>query len=243
MAQVYLVARRKEVQDGSVQITDLFPNKSQASAVIDPAPQGPVYVRTPDMGVRGAGRVILSVDGNGAISFASRSYGLISYLMRNVEHGDDGSISITEAVTAANAIIARVRAGSTLQVADINGILDTATGSALTVLDDGAGQSDSTATVEGILRILAGEKYEVASGSKIEDANQFVPVVSHEAGFQKNQKHLIPNDSSWQISLSEGQLKGLTTVVDAVNGDLYAGVRSTSPLISVYENDGTLFSL
>ena len=53
---------------------------------------------------------------------------------------------------------------------------------------------------------------------------------------------LVERDSSWKISFSEGSLAGLTSVRDAVNGDLFAGVRSTSPLLTVYNDDGTLYS-
>ena len=165
-------------------------------------------------------------------------------MIRNVEHGDDGSLSVAEATIAAEGILTRVRSGQALTELHINAILAAATNNnAQTVLDDGAGASDSTATVEGILRILAGEKYTVSAGSKVEDTGAFVPVVSHEAGFQKDQKHVVANDASWQISLAEGQLKGLTTVRDAINGDLFAGVRSTAPLLTVYQADGQLFTL
>ena len=37
----YIIARRPEIQNGSVQITDLFPNESQRNLVNDPRGQGP----------------------------------------------------------------------------------------------------------------------------------------------------------------------------------------------------------
>ena len=244
MPQVYLVARRQEIQNGSIQITDLFPNQSQFNPTIDPSPQGPFYIRTPDMGISGLGRAILKTLPDNSISFATRSFGLVSYLIRNVEHGNGGALSIAEATASANAVLARVRAGDTLTAVNINALLAVATGNnAGTTLDDGQGGSDSTATVEGILRILAGEKYVVAESVSVQDDNgDFVPVVDHESGFQNDMRRLVPNDSSWQISLAEGQLRGLTTVQDAVNGDFFAGVQSTAPLLTVYQTDGNIYT-
>ena len=69
MAQVYLIARRAEVQNGSVMVTDLFPNESQRNTAIDPVGAGPIYVRQVDLGVKGKYRAILSTTAN-VITFA-----------------------------------------------------------------------------------------------------------------------------------------------------------------------------
>jgi len=237
--QVYVVARRKEIQNGSVMVTDLFPNKSQLNPTIDPKGQSPLYIKTPILGK--AVKLVAPVAGT--VKFRLKAQGLVAFLIKNVQHGDGGSLSLKEASDSADAIMVAVRAGSALTENTINKILETATGNALTVLDDGAGNSTSVATVEDILRILSGETYEVAEGTSIEVANAFVPDLSHRLGFKKDQKHLVAGDDSWVISFREGSLKGLTSVQDAVKGDLFAGVRSTSPLLTVYVSDGTLFSL
>ena len=83
MAQVYLIARRAEVQNGSVMVTDLFPNESQRNTAIDPVGAGPIYVRQVDLGVKGKYRAILSTTAN-VISFARESRGLVAFLIKNV---------------------------------------------------------------------------------------------------------------------------------------------------------------
>lgn len=237
--QVYVVARRKEIQNGSVMVTDLFPNKSQLNPTIDPSGQSPLYIKTPIVGKT----VKLVTPVAGTVKFRLKAQGLVPFLIKNVQHGDGGTLSIKEASDAVDAIMVAVRAGSALTENSINKILEDATNNVLTVLDDGAGNSASVATVEDILRILSGETYEVAEGTAVEVANAFVPDLSHRLGFKKDQKHLVAGDDSWVISFREGGLKGLTSVQDAVKGDLFAGVRSTSPLLTVYVSDGTLFSL
>jgi hypothetical protein len=237
--QVYVVARRKEIQNGSVMITDLFPNKSQLNPTIDPQGQSPLYIKTPIIGKA----VTLVTPVAGTVKFRLKAQGLVPFLIKNVEHGGGGSLSLKEASDASDAIIDAVRAGGVLNEVAINGILAAASGNGATTLDDGVGGSASVATVEDILRILSGETYEVAEGTSVEVANAFVPDLSHRLGFKKDQKHLVAGDDSWVISFREGSLKGLTSVQDAVNGDLFAGVRSTSPLLTVYVSDGTLFSL
>ena len=238
--QVYVVARRKEVQNGSVMVTDLFPNKSQLNPTIDPSGQSPLYIKTPILGKK----VTLSTPVAGTVNVRFKAEGLVPFLIKNVQHGGGGALSLAEATAAADAIMLAVRAGTVLNEAAINTILATATGNnAATVLDDGAGGSTSVATVEDILRILSGETYEVTENTSVQVANVFVPDLSHRVGFKKDQKHLVAGDESWVISFREGNLKGLASVRDAVYGDLFAGVRSTSPLLTVYVSDGTLFSL
>jgi hypothetical protein len=234
--QVYLVARRKEIQNGSLMVTDLFPNKSQANPTIDPQGQSPLYIKTPLIGAKV--ELATPVAGTSVIRF--RAQGLVPFLIKNVQHGNNGSLSRSEALTAANLILDEVYGAGDLDEASINAILAVATNNAGTVLDDGAGGSLSVARVEDILRILSGETYEVSANTKVEEANVFIPDVTYRLGFKGDQKHLIPGDDSWQISLREGVLKGLTTVVDSEEGDLFAGVRSTQPLLSVYEVDGSL---
>jgi hypothetical protein len=196
MPQVYVVAARAEVQNGSVQVTDLWPNQSQANLV----------------------------------------------LLRNVQAdgAGGGALTFAEAKAAASSILARVYARGTLTLAVINGFLVAAAGAGTELTD--AGGSDSTGSVEDILKILAGETYIVSAGTQIEDgAGAFVPVLG-DSGMQSFSRVLVPNDSSWQISLSEGSLASLTTVRDQVDGDLFAGVRSTIPLVTVYAADGTIYA-
>ena len=237
--QVYVVARRPEIQNGSVMVTDLFPNKSQSNPTIDPAPQSPLYIKIPSMGKN----VNLSTPVAGTLKVRFPSRGLVPFLLKNIQHGAGTALSLAEAIVVADSILLAVRGGDTLNENVINKFLEDATNNVLTVLDDGAGNSTSVATVEDILRVLSGETYEVSANTTIQVNNVFVPDINHLYGFKKDQKHLVPGDDSWVISFREGGLKGLTSVRDAVYGDLFAGVKSTSPLLTVYVSDGSLFAL
>tara|TARA_B000000557_G_scaffold230394_1_gene203140 strand:- start:195 stop:938 length:744 start_codon:yes stop_codon:yes gene_type:complete len=245
----FIIARRPEIQNGSVQITDLFPNVSQRNLVNDPQGQGPFYVRIPDLGKTGTYRTIIKTNADGSYEFLREARGLVAYLIANVEadpvnNGGAGpALTIAQATTAADNILARVRAGSTLAIGDINGILSAAdVVNAGTDLDGGTVVgSNSTGSLTELLSILAGETYSVNGGVAIQDAAGAKALVAH-AALGSSMRTLVTNDSSWKISFSEGSLQGLTTVRDAVKGDLFAGVLSTSPLLTVYNDDGSLYS-
>ena len=249
----YIIARRPEIQNGSVQITDLFPNESQRNLVNDPRGQGPFYVRTANVGSTGVGRPVLKVNADTSIEFLRRSNGLIAYLIAHIEAdpaadvngaGTGPALSLVQAEQAATNIVARVRAGSTLQTADINTILSGAdVVNAPTDLDGvSVANSNSTVSLVEVLAILAGEDYIVNAGVPIQDADGVKELVLSPGTLGSTMRTLVPRDSSWKISFSEGSLSGLTSVRDGVYGDLFAGVRSTSPLLTVYNDDGTLYS-
>lgn len=221
MPQVYLTARSASAQNGAIQITDLFPNQSQANLVNDPKPQGPFYVRTPELGISGQYRAVLSTT-NGVVFFRE-ARGLVPYLLRNVEKNGGGALSLVQAKQAAADILTAMRFPASLNLAAINAILnDRVAGTELT----DAGGSNSTGSVEDILKILSGETYIVPAGTRIETAlGAFVPTLA-DAGMQSFSRTLVANDSSWQISLSEGSLGGLVgrglVTVYAADGSIYA---------------------
>ena len=53
-------------------------------------------------------------------------------------------------------------------------------------------------------------------------------------------RKLVPNDSSWKISFSERTLGGLVSY-QPVNL-AFAGVKATTPLLTVYNDDGTIYA-
>jgi len=233
MAQVYLIARRAEVQNGSVMVTDLFPNESQRNTAIDPVGAGPIYVRQVDLGVKGKYRAILSTTAN-VISFARESRGLVAFLIKNVAHGAGDALTVAEATFGANLILAEVRDGNALPAIAINGILTN-------INVGGAGTDiEANSTVSELIRVLAGETYIVKAGSTVEDANSdFVPDVNASAGFQNDVRHPVDGDSSWVLSAQGGVLSGLKSNQNVKVG--FAGVLTTDPIVTVYNADGTLF--
>ena len=234
MPQVYLVARRSEVQNGSVMVTDLFPNESQRNTALDPQGAGPIYIRQIDAGTRGAFRSVLSATNGGAdISFLREARGLVAYLLYNVQVGAAGpALTLEEATEIASLLISEVRTGGVLDLAAINAILGgVAAGATLTA-------NTSTGSVSGLLRVLSGETYVVPAGSPIQDANVFVPDANaDEIGFQRDVRHPVNGDSSWEISALEGSLAGLT----AAQPNGFGGGAGTDPIVTIYNSDGTLY--
>jgi len=236
MAQVYLIARRAEVQSGSVMVTDLFPNESQRNTAIDPVGAGPIYVRQVDLGVKGKFRSILSTDPNtSVISFHREARGLVAFLIKNVASGANGdALTVAEATIGAKLILKEVRDGNALTAARVNDILDDNT-------VGGAG-TDITAnsSISELLRVLSGETYVVKAGSSIQAGNgAFIPDLNASAGFQNDVRHPVDGDSSWLLSAEEGVLAGLKSDRSAKVG--FAGVLTTDPIVTVYNSDGSLF--
>jgi hypothetical protein len=240
----FILARRSEIQNGSVQITDLFPNATQANLVNDPRPQGPFYVRVPNIGATGRTRPIIKTNSDGSLEFLNRCNGLVAYLIANVEvnGGIAGpALTVPLAEVAADNILARVRAGQTLTVGNINAILsDNDVAAAPTDLDGASvAGSSSTGDLSEVLAILAGEDYIINAGVAIQTAGGLKAAVIAPGTLGSTMRTLVPNDSSWKISFSEGCLGGL---VGAQNPNLaFAGVKSATPLLTVYNNDGSIY--
>ena len=173
MARAYIVHARNDLSvvaatgvHPGLQITDLVPNTSlKNGALAGPGQTGysPWYMTNDTVVLNGAGPIVtVGVD-----------YGLQAYFVDRVQNrtGGAGDLALTaaELVAIVNVILARVAAGSTLTLADINTAINTpatVTGSNL----DGDGASTSTGTVEQVLRILAGEMYRVPDGAQVADA-------------------------------------------------------------------------
>ena len=234
----FILARRSEIQNGSIQITDLFPNATQSNPTIDPRPQGPFYVRVPNIGATGRTRPIIKTNSDGSLEFLQSCNGLVAYIIANIE-GDPllpnpPALTIPQAEEIANDILARVRDGQTLTLNELNTICDGV------VAGTGLDQGDSTGSVRSILSILAGEDYTVAGGVPIQDAvGDFVNGIDP-GTLGSTMRTLVPNDSSWKISFSEGTLGGLAGAQDPKLA--FAGVKSATPLLTVYNDDGTIYA-
>ena len=218
MASPVICIRDTSIQNGQLLVKDMWPNRSQANPVVDPAPQGPRYLRvveTPTLPV---------LDGTVVSQTVS---GLASYLLvtLDLQAGDD-HISPAQAVACAEAIITRMRAGDDLELADINGVIQ-AVGAPLNAT--GLGEGNSTATVNNILQILSGATFTVAAGYDLEDENGnkvFLSENGQAASFSAFHNPILLEDSSFWISLAQGDLLGLksTRTVNNVVLDPYVVV-------------------
>lgn len=233
----FILARRSEIQNGSIQITDLFPNVSQRNLVNDPAGQGPFYVRVPNIGATGKGRPLIKVNTDGSLEFLTTCNGLVAYLIANVEADPNNAadaLTVVEAEEIADGILTLVRSGSALTLAEINKVCDGVSA------DSGLDQGDSTGSVLSILSILAGEEYTVKSGVPIQDLNGAFVNGIDPGTLGSTMRNLVANDASWKISFSEGSLGGLAGSQDPKKA--FGGVKSATPLLTVYNDDGSIYA-
>lgn len=208
----FICLRRTDIPNGVLQITDLWPNRSQANPSTDPKPQGPRYVRHPV-----TNEVILSSTGGDQRFVAAAKVGLAGYLIANVQADGTGGAALTptEANVAAAALIAAMRAGSTLDLTAINTILVAAAGAG-TELTSGGG-SISTGAVTDVLRILSGCFYTVPAGTIIQTTGpifnaQSSPAAWNAANFDFNTfTDVLAMDGSFYISLAQGKINGFTS--------------------------------
>ena len=104
----FICLARTDIPNSTLQITDLWPNKSQYNPVVDPPPSGPRYIDAPV-----TNNVVLNTVG-AVKTFAGIYTGLAAYLLVNVQAGGAGGAALTsaQANTAAASLIAAMRAGS-----------------------------------------------------------------------------------------------------------------------------------
>lgn len=213
---------RSDIPDGILQVLDLLPNSSQYSLIYDPPPQTK-YVN------RVANDTVVTT-GAGPITTNADYKGLSAYLIDNVENTGSAGEALTaaEVATISAALISRMDSGLPLAEADINAVIQaTAAGS-------GIGIGDSTATVEGFLRVLAGAEYLLPVGSTVEDGgNAFVNTPA--GAFTEGVFRQTFETGALTISLGEGEL---ATFSDS--SFVYA--ESAGAAVAVYADDGSLLS-
>jgi len=171
MARAFIVLCRNDLEDEMLQVLDLKPNATPSKGLR-------VYEGNPQGGL--ARGFLLKLDADGVqvntpvttaagppitTGVAAANYGLSGYLIDTVENAvGDRAATAANVLLASTDIEARVAAGSSLLAADINTILAARIGAG-SALAEGNG----TATLEEILRILAGEIYRVPAAAVLED--------------------------------------------------------------------------
>lgn len=215
----------------SLQITDLFPHKTQSNAVLTPNFQGPKYLYA-------HGRTLtqtVALDGN--LDAAADFGGLAAYILSTVEDTNGGGVALSalQANNIADDIISIMESGEALTEDVINSEINNRTAGGD---NNGIGKGASTATVLQILQIVSGYKvFTLPAGTTIGDVvngNVFdAPPVN---GFFSDPSDLAllwtAFDGSFYLSARSGQLKKAQTRVD-VNGD-------RAPFVVCYADDGSL---
>lgn len=213
------------------QVTDMFPHKTQSSAVLTPNFQGPRYFTAPYIGnvtttpVLGAGALI------------GDTSGLSAYLLTTIEVVSAGARALTalEADSISASIIARMESALSLTADDINALIQAETGDNADA--DGIGKGNSTATVTEILQILSGtHTYTAPDALLIEVLNVFQPLlaVDQASNFTASATN-TPISSSYDsffISARSGQISVAQAKTDSAG--------NATPLLVAYNNDGSL---
>jgi hypothetical protein len=212
---------RTDIPEGTLQVLDLRPNTSQRSLIYEPPGQTKYLRRLQNDTV--------ATSGAGPIVTVAAYKGLAAYLIDNVEDTDNANAALTAAFAnaIAAAIIAALDAGGPVTIAVVNAAIQASTGGTATLTG-----GDSTATLEGVLKILAGAEYVLPAGSQVEDgANDFDATVS--GSFTGGQYRATYSHGALNISLGEGDLSVLT---DATFD--YAGTAGAACV--VLDDDGTV---
>jgi len=140
----YICLARNDIPNGTVQILDLVPNSSQKSAVYDPPGQTRYVNRVQNNPVyfTAAGATTKLVEG-------------LSALLADLVDPGVGAWTQANQATVSAAIIARLDAGLSLEIADVNTIIQVSLAAATL----------PAANLPDLLAILAGRTYAIAAGA------------------------------------------------------------------------------
>jgi hypothetical protein len=200
----YICLIRNDIPQGILQILDLQPNESQRNLIYDPRGQTK-YVRRVQ-------NELAVTSGVGPIYMANATKGLAAYLIDTIENAA-GGIALTAAFanTIAAALIARLDAYQPMDLASVNAVIQA------TVAASGIGIGASTATLNGVLKVLAGAEYLIPAGATLRGAAGVFVVTA--AGIFTTGEYLPTFESGYlNISLAEGHLEGFSAATFEYNG-------------------------
>ena len=215
MPSPVICIRDASIKNGQLMVKDLWPNRSQANPSVDPAPQGPRYLRVVE-------NELPTVANNVVSKTVS---GLAAYLLVTVDAAaGNANLTPAQSKAMADALITEMRAGNDLDLAGINAVLAAVLGGTGIV-----GTGNSTATVNNILQILGGSPFTVPAGVSV---NATFQVEQGQANlFTAFHNPIAFEDSSFWISLAQGDLSGLKSS-RTVNGAVL------DPYVVVYNGTG-----
>jgi hypothetical protein len=172
--KAYIIPVRNDLPAGQVQINDLTPNTSQRNPIVD-GPGQTGYVQTGrflSTAFPGASAAVAFADVVSYTVIGTAEQGLAAYL-RVVVHADSGvandNLTAAEAFEAASLIVQDVLDGTDIDAARLAVHLTAAVGAATEAIGDTdiIATSESFGTVDQVMRILAGEIYEVRADTAI----------------------------------------------------------------------------
>lgn len=215
----FLCFRRQDIPNGVLQISDLWPRRSQPGSIFNPVAQGPIYVRQPEF------ENVFTAPSGADVVTRTEFCGVAAYLLDNIDDGG-GALASADAIEIALALIAEALAGNPLTETDIDAVIQaTAGGASLT-------GGTSTGTVVGVLRVLSGDRYCVPAGSVVEAAGAFN---GPNGSFETSPSQDVYYTGQFDKSVKVGLMAGF-----ADSSFVYNGVTGAS--IVVYADDGTVLS-
>lgn len=222
MANPVICIRDASIKNGQLMVADLFPNKSQASAVVEPAPQGPRYLRVVENEKPSVSNLVVTREVSGLTAY---------FLVTLDVDGGGVNPTVAQATAFADAVIAQMRDGA--ELSDLGGILG-GVNNDNTGLEGEVGAGSSTATTANILAILGGAHFTVPAGTDVDNA--YISVADQASLFDETVYAPIHDeDSSFHISLAEGFLsKAKSDRVDPRTN------KTLDPLVVVYASNGAL---
>lgn len=221
----YICRVRTDIPAGVLQITDLHPNTSQASAIYQPNPM--------------SGYVPLRVENETLTALSTNKTtaafkGLAAYLISNcieTTTGGGASLTITMANDSADALIALADAGSALTETAVNSAITTAAAKTVDAFDASTG---SSGVLTEILKILAGGKFTLPAGSEVGGKNT-ASGAADLGSFNDNSYRQQYVTGSLQISCGEGVISSLASSSFSY---LVDGSAVTGRAVSVYDSQG-----
>lgn len=161
MAEVYLIMRRTDIPDGTLQVVDLWPNTSSKNYIYPPGLGQTGYIHNiPNEPLTG------SVNAGPPVTATVELRGLAAYLIGNIDTGGAAGgapFTAAEADTAAAGLVAIAQAGTPLDAAAVDGVL------AGVVAGTSLSGGGSTGTLADLLSAMAGNVWSIPAGSALSD--------------------------------------------------------------------------
>lgn len=214
----YICRVRSDIPAGTMQVTDLHPNTSQASAVYSPVTQSGYVPAIAE------NDTVSALTANATVA---EHKGLAAYLIANVIANAGVTITVTQANDTADAIIALAAAGSAVTLTAVNAALVAAGAIAGTELN----ANGSTGELSAVLKILGGGKFTLPSGSVVGGLG----AGSALGEFNNDSYRQFYVTGSLQLSSGEGVLSKL-----ASSSFSYKGTAGRA--VVVYDNDGNVLA-
>lgn len=219
MSEVYTCLRRTDIPNGNLQVLDLEPNESQRGLVYT-TPGQTKYLQQPQNE-----RVATHVSG-ADIAVSRTVKGVAAYLIDRVVSGGvapgvgTGALTAANANTIASALVARMRTGAKMEVADVDTVI------VATVVNTGLATGGSNGTLTDLLRILSGAEYVLPAGYLVQVGANKNAV--NGGSFDTGKYRQLHDTSSFVLSNNVGRLSVLKSSSFEHKGTKAAAVVSYS---------------